>query len=61
MTADDRLTIKGSTVTVTDGSEIEVYSLDGICIARGDGSVSINAPSGIYIVRTPMNTRKIVL
>ena len=61
VTADNGLTIKGSTVTVADGSEIEVYSLDGICIARGDGSVSIDAPSGIYIVRTPMNTRKIVL
>lgn len=61
VTADNGLTIKGCTVTVADGSEIEVYSLDGICIARGDGSVSIDAPSGIYIVRTPMNTRKIVL
>ena len=61
VTADNGLTIKGNTVTVADGSEIEVYSLDGICIARGDGSVSIDAPSGIYIVRTPMNTRKIVL
>ncbi len=39
-------------VVYNDGSQVEVYNLMGVCVARSYGNIDLNAmPAGVYIVR----------
>lgn len=60
-TADYALVRMGNTITTDSDHRIEVYNLQGVCVAMGYYSVAINElHQGIYIVRCGNKTMKIV-
>lgn len=54
------LTYADHTVTAADGAEVEVFGTQGVCVARGKGSVDVSALApGIYIARSGASILKI--
>ena len=58
----DAMPDKGGIVITNPSSELlEVYNLDGDCVAVASGDFMVNLPNGIYIVSGDTFSRKVVL
>lgn len=51
----------GELIATAADSEIAIYSISGVKIATGKGSVRVSAPMGVYIIRSENNAIKYII
>jgi len=62
----ERIVVDGCKIEVTTapGAVVTIYSIDGKAVASSqtpDGKMLVELPAGVYIVKTPVTTTKVVL